>query len=358
MKNVVLTGGGTAGHVTPNLALIPLFRDKGFRIHYIGSVDGMERKIIEDVNYVRYYGISSGKLRRYFHIKNFTDPFRILKGFFQAKKILKRLRPAVVFSKGGFVTVPVVIAAKMLKIPVVIHESDFTSGLANKIALPFANTMCTTFKETAAAAGKKGVFTGSPVRPSIFEGDPERGRIICGFEKGRPIILVIGGSSGAVAINNCVDEALDEMIEKYQVIHIRGIANIKKELEGKSGYRQFGYVDEELPHLLACADVIVSRAGANAIFEFSSLYKPMLLIPLPVSASRGDQMHNAKYFEQQGFCRVLRQEFLNVTTLIAGIEEVYSKRFEFETNMRASGMGNGLAKLFEEILKASKEYKR
>ena len=358
MKNIVLTGGGTAGHVTPNLALIPLLREKGYRIHYIGSYNGMEKDIIEGKNNIRYYGISSGKLRRYFDIKNFSDPFRIILGYFQAKKILKQIKPEVLFSKGGFVSVPVVIAARRLKIPVVIHESDFTRGLANKIALPFADTMCTTFKETALAAGSKGVYTGSPVRPDILEGDAERGRIICGFEPGRPIVLIMGGSSGALAINNCVDEALDEMIHRYQIIHIRGIANVKNELEGKSGYRQFGYVNEELPHLLACADVIVSRAGANAIFEFTSLYKPMLLIPLPTSASRGDQMHNAKYFEKQGFCRVLRQEFLNVTTLIEGIEEVYKNRYKYETNMRAAGMGNGLQKIFDEIIKSSKQYKK
>ncbi|MEX1377557.1 MAG: undecaprenyldiphospho-muramoylpentapeptide beta-N-acetylglucosaminyltransferase [Eubacteriales bacterium] len=354
MKSIVLTGGGTAGHVTPNLALIPLLRDKGFRIHYIGSHDGMEKDIISGKKHVHYYSISSGKLRRYFDMKNFTDPFRIIKGYFDARKILKQVKPSVVFSKGGFVTVPVVIAAKSLKIPVVIHESDFTSGLANKIALPFATTMCTTFEEAAQQAGSKGVVTGSPVRPAILEGDSERGRIICGFETGRPIVLIMGGSTGALAINNCVDEALDEMIEKYQIIHIRGVANLKPELEEKSGYRQFGYVNEELPHLLACADVVVSRAGANAIFEFSSLYKPMLLIPLPTSASRGDQMHNAKYFEKQGYAKVLRQEFLNVTSLMSDIAEVYKNRYTYETNMRSAGMGNGLEKIFEEIMKASK----
>ena len=354
MKNIVLTGGGTAGHVTPNLALIPLLREHGYRINYIGSYDGMEKDLVSGKKHVHYYGISSGKLRRYFDIKNFTDPFRILKGYFQAVKILKLVKPSVVFSKGGFVTVPVVIAAKQLKIPVVIHESDFTSGLANKIALPFAATMCTTFEETAIAAGKKGIFTGSPVRPGILSGDPERGRIICGFETGRPVVLIMGGSSGALAINTCVDEALEEMVEKYQIIHVRGIDNIKNDFENISGYRQFGYVNEELPHLIACADVVVSRAGANAIFEFSSLYKPMLLIPLPTSSSRGDQMHNAKYFESKGYAKTLRQEFLNVTSLLSGIEEVYNNRFSFETNMRSSGMGSGLQKVFKEILKVSK----
>lgn len=354
MKNIVLTGGGTAGHVTPNLALMPLLREKGFRIHYIGSYNGMEKDIVSGKKRVHYHAISSGKLRRYFDMQNFTDPFRIIKGYFQAKKILRDLKPSIVFSKGGFVSVPVVIAAKHLRIPVVIHESDFTSGLANKIALPFATTMCTTFEQAASKAGKKGVVTGAPVRPSIMDGDPERGRIICGFELGRPIVLVMGGSSGALAINNCIDEALDEMLEKYQVIHVRGIANVSNELEGKSGYRQFGYVNEELPHLIACADVVVSRAGANAIFEFSSLYKPMLLIPLPTSASRGDQMHNAKYFEKQGYAKVLRQEFLSITSLMADVSELYKNRYTYETNMRSSGMANGLQKLCEEIMKAVK----
>jgi len=354
MKKIVLTGGGTAGHVTPNLALIPLLREKGYRIYYIGSNNGMEKDLISGKKHIHYHGISSGKLRRYFDVQNFTDPFRIIKGYFQARKILKQIKPSVVFSKGGFVTVPVVVAAKHLNIPVVIHESDFTSGLANKIALPFATTMCTTFQEAAQEAGNKGVVTGSPVRPSILEGDPERGRIICGFEVGRPIVLIMGGSSGALAINNCIDEALEEMLEKYQVIHIRGLSNVKNELEDKSGYRQFGYVNEELAHLIACADVIVSRAGANAIFEFSSLYKPMLLIPLPTNASRGDQMHNAKYFERSGYAKLLRQQFLSVTSLLEGIKDVYENRYTYETNMRSAGMGNGLNKVFEEIMKASK----
>jgi len=354
MKTIVLTGGGTAGHVTPNLALVPLLRKKGFRIHYIGSYEGMEKDIVSGKNNIQYHPISSGKLRRYFALKNFIDPFKILIGFFQSIKLLKQIKPVVVFSKGGFVTVPVVIAARTLKIPVVIHESDYTSGLANKIALPFATTMCTTFENAASAAGKKGVVTGSPVRPNILDGDPERGRIICGFEKGRPIVLIIGGSTGALAINNCVDEALKELIAKYQIIHIRGIDNVKSNLENLGGYKQYGYVNDELPHLIACADVIVSRAGANAIFEFSSLFKPMLLIPLPSSASRGDQIHNAKYFESHGYAQVLRQEFLSVTSLMDRIGEVYEKRFEYETNMRSSGMGNGLQKLFDEILKAAK----
>lgn len=354
MKNIVLTGGGTAGHVTPNLALIPLLREKGFRIHYIGSYAGMERDIISGKKHIHYHAISSGKLRRYFNIKNFTDPFRIIKGYFQARKILRKQKPSVVFSKGGFVTVPVVIAARHLKIPVVIHESDYTSGLANRIALPFSTTMCATFKEAAQTAGSKGVVTGSPVRPSILEGDSERGRIICGFERGRPIVLVMGGSSGALAINNVIDEAIDEMLEKYQIIHIRGVDNLKTELEGKSGYRQFGYVNEELPHLIACADVVVSRAGANAIFEFSSLYRPMLLIPLPASASRGDQILNAKYFDKQGYAQTLRQEFLSVTSLMDGVAQVYKDRYKYETNMRSAGMANGLQKLFEEIMKVSK----
>lgn len=354
MKKIVLTGGGTAGHVTPNLALTPLLREKGYRVYYIGSYNGMEKDLVSGKKHIHYYGISSGKLRRYFDIKNFTDPFRIIKGYFQARRILKDLKPSVVFSKGGFVTVPVVIAASHLKIPVVIHESDFTSGLANKIALPFVTTMCTTFKEAAEAAGSKGVVTGSPVRPNIIEGDAGRGRVICGFELGRPIVLIMGGSSGALAINKVVDDALDEMLQKYQVIHVRGAGNINNDLEYKGGYKQYSYINEELPHIIACADVVVSRAGANAIFEFLSLFKPMLLIPLPSSASRGDQMHNARYFESQGYAKLLRQEFLSITSLIDGIDELYKERYTYETNMRTSGMDNGLQKVFDEIIRASK----
>lgn len=354
MKKIVLTGGGTAGHVTPNIALIPMLRKKGYRIYYIGSYNGIERDLISPKKEVKYYGISSGKLRRYMDAKNFTDPFHIIKGYFEARKILKKIDPSIVFSKGGYVSVPVVVAAKSLKIPVVIHESDLTSGLANKIALLFCTTMCTTFTETAKDAGEKGVAVGSPVRPSILHGDKDKGMKICDFDTSLPIVLIIGGSLGAMAINKCIDEALDELLEKYQIIHIRGVKNIRKDLDNQKGYRQFGYVQEDLPHLMACADVVVSRAGANAIFEFAALYKPMLLIPLPTNVSRGDQMHNAKYFKHRGYAQVLRQEFLSVTSLLDALENLIKNKYEYETRMMTSGMGNGLDKLFSELMKASK----
>lgn len=354
MKKIVLTGGGTAGHVIPHIALIPKLEDAGYKVYYIGSYNGIERDLISDKTNIEYHGISSGKLRRYFSLENFSDQFKILKGLSQARKILKKIKPDVLFSKGGFVSVPVVVAASMLKIPVVIHESDITSGLANKLSLPFCTTMCTTFEDAAKKAGDKGVHTGSPVRMSIMKGKPADGRKICGFDKEKPIVLIMGGSLGAMALNECIDSSIDELTQKYQIIHLRGAKNINSELTDVKGYKQFEYVKEELPHLLKAADVIVSRAGANAIFEFAAINKPMLLIPLPLAASRGDQILNAKYFEEKGYARVLDQEDLNKERLLEEIDYLLEHKTEFEKNMKASGMSSGLNKLFDEIIKVSK----
>ena len=290
MKRIVLTGGGTAGHVTPNMALVPKLIDEGYNIYYIGSYEGMEKKLIEDIG-VTYYGISSGKLRRYFDIKNFSDPFRVIKGFFEAKKILKKLRPDVVFSKGGFVTVPVVIAAKQLHIPVIIHESDMTPGLANKLSIPSASKVCCNFPETVKLLPEgKAVLTGSPIREELFTGKCEEGLRLCGFTEEKPVLLVIGGSLGSVAINNAIRSNIDALLEKYQIIHLCGRNNLDESLEGREGYKQFEYVKDELKHYFACANVVVSRAGANAICELLALRKPNILIPLGLEASRGDQI--------------------------------------------------------------------
>ena len=308
MKHIVLTGGGTAGHVTPNIALIPRLTELGYRISYIGSIDGMEQKLIEELQ-IPYYGIASGKLRRYFDWKNFSDPFRVLKGYGQAKKLLKDLKPDLVFSKGGFVTVPVVIAAKHQHIPAILHESDMTPGLANKLAIPSAVKVCCNFPETASQLpADKAVLTGSPIRQELLQGDAQKALEFCGFQEQKPVILIIGGSLGAASVNKHIRKILPQLLPDFQVIHLCGNGKLDASLTQTEGYVQFEYIKKELADLFALADVVVSRAGANAICEILALQKPSLLIPLSAKASRGDQILNARSFERQGFSMVLEEE--------------------------------------------------
>ncbi len=343
MKKIVLTGGGTAGHVTPNIALMPRLKEMGYEIYYIGSYDGIEKKLIEQMG-VPYYGISSGKLRRYFDWKNFTDPFRVLKGFGEAKKLLKKLQPDVVFSKGGFVTVPVVQAAKRCHIPTIIHESDMTPGLANKLAIPAATKVCCNFPETVKYLPEgKAVLTGSPIRQELLHGNRLAALNFCGFTSGRPVLLVIGGSQGSVAVNTAIRNILPDLLKTFQVIHLCGKGNLDTGLEHTDGYVQFEYIQKELADLFALADVVVSRAGANAICELLALRKPNLLIPLPASASRGDQLLNARSFRQQGFSMVLEEESITSETLLSSILELYRDRDVYIQAMKQSGQSDAIA---------------
>lgn len=285
-KKIILTGGGSAGHVTPNLALLPQLLAEGIEVHYIGTADGIERTILSERKDVTYHIISSGKLRRYFSWKNFTDPFRVMRGLFQARRVMREVKPAAVFSKGGFVSVPVVIAAHGKHIPVVTHESDYTPGLANKINAKFADRICVTFEDTLAHVGAKGVHTGTPIRPELYQGDKERGLAFLGFDDKKPVLLIMGGSLGASVVNDAVRAALPKLLISYDIVHLCGKGKVEEQLN-QPGYRQFEYVNEALPDVLAATDVVVSRAGANAVFEFLALSKPALLIPLPRSASRG-----------------------------------------------------------------------
>ena len=329
MKKIILTGGGTAGHVTPNLALLPSLRKEEFEIHYIGSYNGIERRLIEDAG-IPYDGISSGKLRRYFDIKNFSDPLRVLKGYGQAKRLMKQYRPDIVFSKGGFVSVPVVLAAKHYKIPVIIHESDMTPGLANKICIPAAKKVCCNFPETLNYLPKdKAVLSGSPIREELLTGDRLSGLQYAGLSANRPVILVIGGSLGSVTVNHAVRSILPKLLSQFQVIHICGKGNLDESLIGTSGYVQYEYVDKPLRHLFAAADLIISRAGANSICEILALRKPNILIPLSAAASRGDQILNANSFAKQGFSTVLEEEVLTSDTLYQAVSDTYKKRTAF-----------------------------
>ena len=342
MKKVVLTGGGTAGHVTPNIALIPELQKEGYEIYYIGSHNGIEKKLIEDYG-IPYYGISSGKLRRYFDLKNFTDPFRVVKGLFDAKKIIKQLKPDVVFSKGGFVTVPVVMAAKKCNVPAIIHESDMTPGLANKLSIPSAYKVCCNFPETIEYLPEgKAVLTGSPIRKELFDGNRLSGLDFCGFSINKPVLLIIGGSLGSVAINNAVRSILPELLKKYQVIHLCGKGNLDPSLEGTEGYVQFEYIKKELSDLMDAADVVISRAGANAICELLALKKQAILIPLPAASSRGDQILNAQSFEKQGYSYLLKEEDVTDKSLMEAVDYVFRNRTDYIEAMSKSPMNNAV----------------
>ena len=349
MKKIVLTGGGTAGHVTPNLALLPSLKERGYEIHYIGSYHGIERKLIEGAG-VAYDGISSGKLRRYFDLKNFSDPFRVVKGYAEALRLIRRYRPDVVFSKGGFVAVPVVLAAKHYKIPTIIHESDMTPGLANKICFPSAARVCCNFPETLAYLPEdKAILTGSPIRKELLEGDRLTGLQYSGLSANKPIILVIGGSLGSVIVNTSVRKLLPRLLETYQIIHICGKGNLDESLIGQTGYVQYEYVDAPLRHLFAAADLMISRAGANSICEILALRKPNVLIPLSAAASRGDQILNARSFEKQGFSNVLEEENLTDETLYQAIQDTMRNRQKFIGAMEQSTLSDAVGTIIDLI---------
>lgn len=358
MKKIVMTGGGTAGHVTPNIALMPALRKEGFEISYIGSYDGIEKRLIEEQG-VPYYGISSGKLRRYFNPKNFSDPFRVIKGYGQSIKLLKKIKPDVVFSKGGFVSVPVVLAAKFCRIPAIIHESDITPGLANKLAIPGAVKVCCNFPETLNYLPKeKAVLTGSPIRQELLKGSADAGRTYCKFpEASKPVILIIGGSSGSRAINNTVRELLPQLLPDYNVIHLCGKGNLDTSLTQTAGYLQLEYANHELADLFALSDLVISRAGANAICELLALHKPNILIPLSANASRGDQILNANSFQAQGFSYVLEEENLSPETLRSAITHVIAEKESYISAMKNSQTRDSIETIVNLILDASNKRK-
>ena len=325
-KTIVMTGGGTAGHVTPNVALIPHLREAGFSdIHYIGT-NGIEKELITKIDGVTYHEIPSGKLRRYFSLKNFTDPFRVVAGIFKAKRLIKEIEPDVVFSKGGFVSVPVVIGAKG-KAPVVAHESDYTPGLTTKISARYAKKICVSFSDTMKYLPEgKAIHTGSPIRDMLFEGNAEKGKAMLTFSDIKPVIMVMGGSLGAAALNKAVRDALPDLLPRFNIVHICGKGKKDESLVGAEGYVQFEYVSDELPDIFAAADIIASRAGANSVFEFLALCKPSLLVPLPSKSSRGDQILNAAYFKEHGFSEVIAQEDITREKFTETINAMYDNR--------------------------------
>ncbi|MBQ9156285.1 MAG: undecaprenyldiphospho-muramoylpentapeptide beta-N-acetylglucosaminyltransferase [Eubacterium sp.] len=353
MKRIILTGGGTAGHVTPNMALIPRLKEEGFDIHYIGSYNGIERKLIEELG-IPYHGISSGKLRRYFDVKNFSDPFKVMKGYAEASHLIKKLKPNIVFSKGGFVSVPVVLAARRRKVPAIIHESDITPGLANKLSIPSATKVCCNFPETLEHLPEdKAVLSGSPIRQELFSGSRQEGLALCGFDGSKPVLLAMGGSLGAVAINKAIRANLPDLLKEFDIIHLCGKGNYDPELSDQAGYKQFEYAKSELTHLFAATDLIISRAGANAICELLALKKPNILIPLPASASRGDQLLNAASFEKSGYSYVIQEEELVDDALLKAVQYVYNEREEYIQALSESKLNDSISIIIDLILEYS-----
>ena len=357
LKKIVLTGGGTLGHVTPHLALIPRLLEKGYEIHYIGTENGMEAPKMRSVPGITYHAVKSGKLRRYFSWQNFTDPFRVVAGAFGSARLMGRLKPDVVFSKGGFVAVPVVFGAWLHRIPVLCHESDLTPGLANKLCKPFAKRFATTFPECAEALGRKAEMTGTPLRPELFTGSREKGLSLLGFDGSKPVLLMMGGSSGAQSVNACLRKCLPALTADFDVAHICGKGNLDSALEGTPGYRQIEFLDADLPDVLACTDLVLSRAGANALCEFQALGRPMLLIPYPKGASRGDQILNAQSLEKRGLCRVLLQENMTEETLTRAVRETWASRETLTEALRNAPPADGTERVLELIEEVQKKKK-
>jgi UDP-N-acetylglucosamine--N-acetylmuramyl-(pentapeptide) pyrophosphoryl-undecaprenol N-acetylglucosamine transferase len=334
----------------PNIALIPRLKELGYEIHYIGS-GAIEKELVQKIPGVVFHQISTGKLRRYFSIKNFTDPFRILRGVCQSARIISRLKPNIAFSKGGFVGVPVVIGARLRRVPIILHESDLTVGLANRISLPFAGVVCTSFETTASTIKKnKGVYTGTPIREELQRGNAEYAKKMLDFEHPeKPALLCMGGSMGAVAVNKILREALSLLTPVFNVVHLCGKGNLDPSLNNFAGYRQLEFAKSELPDIFALCDVAVSRAGANAVFELLCLALPALLIPLPPSSSRGDQLQNANYYAKRGCFEVMKQEDLTPETLYAKLKELYDRRDGYAEQMRAQGIADSLSKIISLI---------
>ena len=353
MKTIVLCGGGTAGHVMPNLALLPKLKKEFDKIYYIGSFNGIENEIIKQHPEIEYYPITTVKLIRSLTIKNLTIPFKLFKGYFEAKKLLEKLKPTVVFSKGGYVSVPVTFAAKKLKIPVIAHESDFNLGLANKLILKTCKKMCCSFEETAKNLGNKGVFTLSPIREELFLGNRQTAFKSCKFTALKPTILVIGGSLGATAINEIIFKTAEKLIKKYNIIHIVGKGNLNKKIK-LNNYFQIEFTPN-IENFFALADMVISRAGSNTINEFLVLNKPMLLIPLPKGNSRGDQILNAESFTKKGFALTLNQENLTETNLLKKITELEISTNKIKENQKPYFHKNGTTAVLNVILNCINE---
>lgn len=324
MKYCVFTGGGTGGHIYPGLAIIDelneLFKKNGltdeFKIVWIGSNNGSDKRLVDKSGSAdKFYGIPSGKLRRYFSFNNFLDFFKIFAGAVSAIFLLARLKPIFVFSKGGFVSVPPCLAAKLLKIPVYTHECDYSPGLATRLNVKSATKVFVSYEQTktffSEAIQKKVVVTGNPVRPVFYTADSERGKKFLNIKNdlSKPILLVLGGSLGSKQINELVWNNIDWLCENFIVVHQTGkIDEHLESLKPKSKdaiYLSYQFIYEQIPDVIAAADVVLSRAGANFLCECAVAGKPMVLVPLSTAGSRGDQLENARFYEKNNAALVL-----------------------------------------------------
>jgi len=332
---LVFTGGGTAGHVTPNLALIQELSTE-YDIHYLGSPSGVERKLVEAKG-IAYHAVQSGKLRRHFSLKTLMTPFKVLAGIVQSYRCIRKLKPKLVFSKGGFVALPVVIGAWLNRIPVIAHESDLSPGLANKLSFPFVKIICVTFD-----AGKKYFknlskvrVTGTPIRPELLQGSRDVGLKQCNFKQNKPCVLIIGGSQGAQVLNTCIRDILDDVCTRFNVIHLCGAGKLDKRFMENPSYFQLEYAHQELPDLFAASDIILSRSGANAVYEILALSKPHVFVPLSRRYSRGDQIDNARYFEEKGVSVVLDEENMTSSDVRDALDDVYMRRDLITSDIKA-----------------------
>lgn len=348
MPKIILTGGGTAGHVNGNIALLPGLRKRNYEISYIGSRLNIERELIPNEN-VPYYIISSGMLRRYFDLKNFTDIFRVIKGIIDSIRIIKKEKPDLIFSKGGFVTVPVAIASYITKVPFICHESDLSPGLANKIAAKFSKKVLVTFPETLEYLGDKGVLVGSPIREELLQGNKEKGLSFLGFSDQKPLLLAMGGSIGSPLLNKAIWENLELLLKKYNICHLVGMDHYDSKYENIDGYRQFKYIKEEMKDVLKASSYVISRAGSNSIFEFLALKIPNLLIPLGLETSRGDQIENAASFEKLGYSLVLEEEKVTGESILEKLSILENKKDDFINNMMNAENSNGVENILNII---------
>lgn len=351
-KTIVFTGGGSTGHVSVNLALIPYFLERDWIVEYIGSTNGIEKQLLSRFYSVKYNSITTGKLRRYLDWNNVIDAFKVLKGIFEAFVLIWKIKPQVIFSKGGFVSFPVVVAGWLNRVPVILHESDVTLGLANKLALPFVSKICMTFKETEKyVSSQKGIFIGPIIREDFKAGCKNRGAKYCGFSLLKSTLLVIGGSLGSQTINSVIRESLQDLLSTFQIVHICGKGNIDESLN-LAGYQQYEYINNEFADVLALADIVISRAGANSIFEFLFMKKPMILVPLSKKASRGDQIINANAFKKSGFCEIISDEELNANKILDVANFVNKNREQYIKNMQQQSIDNPTIKLVQIIEQA------
>jgi UDP-N-acetylglucosamine--N-acetylmuramyl-(pentapeptide) pyrophosphoryl-undecaprenol N-acetylglucosamine transferase len=353
METIVFTGGGTGGHVYPGIAVIErLRREWTGNILWVGSSKGMERAILEGRG-IPFRGVPSGKLRRYFSLRTGIDAFRVLGGFFASLVLFIRVRPRAVFSKGGYVSVPPVYAARLLGIPVVSHESDFDPGLATLLNARCSRKVLVPYEDSAdtfpPALRDRIVVTGNPVREEMLSGSPDEGFRFLGFSRDKPVLLVVGGSQGAREINSLVRSVLEDLLRFCQVVHQMGPLEFEP-LE-KPGYRAVPYLYGELPGVLAAADAVVSRAGAGALWEILAAGKPALLIPLRGPGTRGDQVRNAEYFRKIGAAMVLAEDAIDPDRFLAAVRDLLGPAAEkMRENIRGTAAGGAADRIVRIIM--------